>query len=150
MFFSSLRRTKVLIGMLVASIAVLPATRVFADDAGLASILSAIKQDTGNILQTVNTLPSHIDAIATTLTQFAVQWVAPDSSKETAALQSNFALLSNVNAEIDQTITMLQPTLVKDFINSNGITATNTPNANDLLYQSLLKRPLFFTRSSWK
>lgn len=122
---------------------VLISTPLKAQSADLSAILAAIKKDTGDILAVVQTLPSKIDTLTTSVTGLVVQWTGPDTSTQTAQLQSSFGTLSNINAEITQIQKAIQPQLASDIIISNNIKSNVIPDANDLLYQSLLGNPYF-------
>ena len=110
-------------------------TAVFADDN--TPILQQIQTNTATTLQDVNTLP----AILSQLGQFIIAWMSPDSSDATATTQASFTQLGNLLIQDATTQASLQQQLNSSLL--TGITKTNLPSANDLVYSSILGSPYY-------
>lgn len=155
-------RTKKIIAIAVSAviIGIIGVQPIKADTFDISAILSAIKEDTGNILATVNTLPASINSIVMQLTVLVMALNGPDSdpSSPTANLQKDFAVLYNINAGNDQSRKDMQKYLVSSYLKSNFTTLDENgrpirdkegnpqlsiaSNVNDLVYQGLIGVPV--------
>jgi hypothetical protein len=117
-------------------------------------ILSAIKQDTGNILQAVNNVPSQLNSIIEAVVALNVTWTQPDGTDTSAKLQSSFATLADTVSTNNDTRASIQDNLVSSLLRPTtgggmpdyytvpaSLTAQNFPYANDMVFQTLLGKP---------
>lgn len=101
------------------------------------ALLQQIADNTANTLQKVNDLPAYL----ATLGQFIAAWITPDDSDTTANMQSNFSQLGNLLIQDQTTQNSLQAQLNNDLL--TGTTKTTLPNANDLVYSTILGSPFY-------
>jgi hypothetical protein len=100
--------------------------------------LQTISQNTTGILTYVNRLPVYLRA----MTKMALSWLAPDDSESTAELQYAFTGLENASIQNAKIHDENQKKFL-DYFFAFPKTQNDFPNANDLTYQTLLKKPYF-------
>lgn len=106
-----------------------------------------IMQYTYGILQDVNNLPDYI----TTMSTYALSWVAQDDTDTTSQMQSSFTALGNAIIQDFNSQNSMQVQLTADMFGQDVSTFTNPanrpsvldliPNINDLSYSTLLGVP---------
>ncbi|MCE3238166.1 MAG: hypothetical protein K0R24_1147 [Gammaproteobacteria bacterium] len=105
---------------------------------GSSNYLQTISQNTTGILTYVNRLPVYLRA----MTKMALSWLAPDDSESTAELQHVFTTLGNASIQNAKTQDENQKKFL-DYFFAFPKKENDFPNANDLTYQTLLKKPYF-------
>lgn len=100
--------------------------------------LAVIAQNTTNILQKVNDLPTYLQNAG----QLILSWITPDNSPTTISMQESFATLGKLFVDDFNKQNSMQGQLSTDLLGPNTTTAT-LPNANDLVYSTLLGSPYF-------
>ena len=100
--------------------------------------LRRIEQNTANILQKVNNLPTYLGK----LNEMALAFTTADTSDTTSRMQGSFTQLGNLlNQNLTTQITMQQQ-LNTDLLGTSA-TRNAMPFANDLVYSTVLGTPFF-------
>lgn len=100
--------------------------------------LAQIADNTYNILKAVNDVPVYLAS----LPAFLASWLAPDESKTTPQLQTDLANYGNRIVQDINVQNSLQPQLLAELFGQE-VTRKNMPNANDMVYSTLLGIPYF-------
>lgn len=107
------------------------------------SYLAQIANYTNGILNRVNNLPTFLSTIATS----SASLIAQDNSSATSSLQSNLTQYTNAFLQNSMGQTSLQSNIINTLLinpaTNKPVTAEELPNANDLLFQSMMGMSYF-------
>lgn len=102
------------------------------EDGQVVKLLAAIKEDTGNILQIVNTFPAVIQT-------YIAEWYSEDKSTSIPHMLTNFGKLNTAVLNTTTAQMALQNQLLIDFFGGNPKTVASAfPGANDVSASTLL------------
>ena len=125
--------------VILSALSVAPSSAEEAGDGGASvGFLKTIAENTTNILAKVNDLPNYVMKML----EYAFNMQAPDDAESSKTMQEQFALTGkaiadNANAQMGFISTLNTDQLGKD------ATKETLPNANDLLYSTILGQPLY-------